>query len=46
MEGGQRRETFRATKVEKRAVPASEFAAPAGWKRNPGFAEQMKQLGR
>jgi hypothetical protein len=46
VEGGQRRETFRATKVEKRAVPASEFAAPAGWKRNPGLAEQMKQLGR
>ena len=46
VEDGERRETFRATKVEKRAVPASEFDAPAGWKKNPGFAEQMKQLGR
>jgi hypothetical protein len=46
VEDGERRETFRATKVEKRAVPASEFTAPAGWKKNPGFAEQMKQLGR
>ena len=46
VEGGERRETFRATKVEKRSVPASEFAAPAGFKKNPGFADQMKQLGR
>lgn len=41
VEGGERRETFRTTKVEKRGVAASEFAVPAGWKKNPGFAEQM-----
>jgi hypothetical protein len=41
VEGGERRETFRTTKVEKRSVAASEFAVPAGWKKNPGFAEQM-----
>lgn len=39
-----RRETFRATKVEKRSVPASEFAVPAGWKQGPGFAEQMREI--
>jgi hypothetical protein len=43
LEDGAPRETFRATKVEKRAIPASEFAAPPGWKRNPGLAEQMKK---
>lgn len=46
VEGGERRESFRATKVEKRSVPASEFAAPAGFERQPGFAEQMRQMGR
>jgi hypothetical protein len=35
LEDGVPRETFRATKLEKRAIPASEFTAPAGWKRNP-----------
>jgi hypothetical protein len=43
-EDGQRRETFRATKIEKRSVPGSEFSVPAGWKKNPGFAEQMEQM--
>ena len=38
------RETFRATKVEKRSVPASEFAVPAGFKKGPGFAEQMREM--
>jgi len=42
-EGAETRETFRATKVEKRRVAASEFAAPAGWKKGPGLAEQMKE---
>jgi hypothetical protein len=31
LEGGERRETFRASKVAKTAVPASQFTAPAGW---------------
>jgi hypothetical protein len=44
VEDGERKEEFRATKVEKRSVPASEFAVPAGWKKGPGFAEQMKGL--
>jgi hypothetical protein len=43
LEDGVTRETFRATKLEKRAIPASEFTAPPGWKRSPGRAEQMKQ---
>jgi hypothetical protein len=43
-EGGARKETFRATKVEKSRVPASEFAVPAGFKKGPGFAEQMKEM--
>jgi len=43
-EDGQMRETFRATSVEKRSVPASEFTVPAGWKKGPGFAEQMRQM--
>jgi hypothetical protein len=43
-EDGETRESFRATKVEKRRVPPSEFAVPAGWKKGPGFAEQMKQM--
>jgi hypothetical protein len=45
-EKGETRESFRATKVEKRHVPASEFTVPAGWKKTPGFAEQMEQLER
>lgn len=44
-EQGQR-ETFRATKVEKRSVPASEFAVPAGWKKGPSFTEQMREYQR
>lgn len=44
VEDGQRRETFRASKVEKRRVPASEFTVPAGFQRMPGISEQMKQL--
>jgi uncharacterized protein DUF4412 len=44
LEGGERKEEFRATKVEKRSIPASEFAVPAGWKKGPGFAEQMQQM--
>jgi hypothetical protein len=44
VDGGERKETFRATKVEKRSVPASEFTVPAGLKKGPNFAEQMKQL--
>ncbi|HYG68193.1 MAG TPA: DUF4412 domain-containing protein [Anaeromyxobacteraceae bacterium] len=44
LEDGQRIEKFRVTKIEKRSVPASEFAVPAGWKKNPGFAEQMKGM--
>jgi hypothetical protein len=43
-EDGETKETFRATKVEKKSVPASEFAVPAGWKKGPGFAEQMRQM--
>ena len=43
-EGGARKETFRATKVEKRSFPASEFSVPAGWTRRPGPAEQLEQL--
>jgi hypothetical protein len=43
LEDGVPRETFRATKLEKRAIPASEFTAPPGWTRSPGRAEQMKQ---
>lgn len=42
-EGGQRKETFRATKVEKRSIPASEFSVPAGFKKGPSFSEQMQQ---
>jgi hypothetical protein len=44
LEGGERKEDFRATKIEKRSIPASEFAVPAGWKKGPGFAEQMQQM--
>lgn len=44
LEDGQREESFRATKIEKRSIPASEFAVPAGWKKTPGFAEQMRQM--
>jgi hypothetical protein len=43
-EGEARTESFRATKIEKRSIPASEFSVPAGWKKNPGFAEQMRQM--
>jgi hypothetical protein len=43
-EDGETRESFRATKVEKRSVPASEFSVPAGWKKGPGIAEQMRQM--
>jgi hypothetical protein len=43
-DGDERVESFRATKIEKRSVPASEFSVPAGWKRNPGLAEQMEQM--
>lgn len=43
-EGGQRKESFRATKVEKGPVAASEFTVPAGFKKGPGFAEQMKEM--
>jgi hypothetical protein len=35
LEDGVPRETFRATKLEKRTIETSEFTAPAGWKRNP-----------
>jgi hypothetical protein len=42
-EGDETRETFRATKVEKRRVAASEFAVPAGWTKGPSVSEQMKQ---
>jgi hypothetical protein len=42
--GGAREESFRATKVEKRSIPASEFSAPAGWTKKPGPAEQLEQL--
>jgi hypothetical protein len=42
--GGARRESFRATKVEKRSIAASEFAVPAGWTRRPGIADQLEQL--
>ena len=41
---GAREESFRATKVEKRSIPASEFAPPAGWTKKPGPAEQLEQL--
>jgi hypothetical protein len=44
IDGGERKEEFRATKVEKRSIPASEFTVPAGWKKGPGFAEQMQQI--
>lgn len=44
LEDGDRKETFRATKIEKARVPASEFAVPAGWKKEPGFTEQMRQM--
>lgn len=43
-EDGARKESFRATKIEKKSIAASEFTVPAGWKKNPGFAEQMEQL--
>jgi hypothetical protein len=43
-EGEERKESFRATKIEKRSIPASQFAVPAGWTKNPGFAEQMRQM--
>jgi hypothetical protein len=43
-EGGARKETFRATKVEKRSIPATEFSVPAGWTRKPGPVEQLEQL--
>jgi hypothetical protein len=42
LEDGVPRETFRATKLEKRTIPPSEFTAPPGWKRNPPLAGQMK----
>jgi hypothetical protein len=42
--GGARRESFRATKVEKRSIAATEFSVPAGWTRKPGVAEQLEQL--
>jgi hypothetical protein len=49
LEAGERRESFRASRIEKAKVPASEFAVPAGWTKEPGFAEQMeavqKQMG-
>jgi hypothetical protein len=44
LDDGQRKEEFRATKIEKRSIPASEFTVPAGWKKGPGFAEQMKDM--
>ena len=44
IEGGERRAAFRATKIEKVKVPASEFAVPPGWTKEPGFTEQMEAL--
>jgi hypothetical protein len=44
LEGGERHETFRATRIEKAKVAASEFAVPPGWTKEPGFAEQMEAL--
>jgi hypothetical protein len=44
LEGGERHESFRATRIEKVKVPASEFAVPAGFTKEPGFAEQMEAL--
>jgi hypothetical protein len=44
LEGGERRESFRATRIEKVKVPASEFAVPPGWTKEPGFSEQMEAL--
>ena len=43
LEDGVPRETFRATRLEKRAIPTSEFTAPPGWKRTAGLAERVKQ---
>ena len=43
-EDGKKKETFRATKVEKARAAASDFAVPAGFAKDPGFAEQMKEL--
>jgi hypothetical protein len=42
-DGEERTESFRATKIEKRSILASEFTVPAGWKKNPGLAEQLRQ---
>ncbi|HET7754560.1 MAG TPA: DUF4412 domain-containing protein [Anaeromyxobacteraceae bacterium] len=43
-EDGQRKETFRATKVERRSVPATAFEVPAGWKKGPSVGEQMRDM--
>lgn len=42
-EGGERKETWRATKVEKTSVPASAFTVPAGYTKQPGIGEQLKR---